>query len=208
MIKVIECEQNSPEWHAARLGVPTASQMSTIMAKGRAGGEGETRKKYLHQLAAEIITGQPTDSYSNAAMQRGHDQEPEARHLYELTSDADVVQIGFVRRGRFGASPDSLVGHDGLLEIKSKAAHLMIAIAERDTPPPEHIKQVQAQMWATGRDWCDLSCYCPGFPLLTHRIKRDPDLHAEMEEAIAAFITDLDAIVARVLQRLGMETPK
>src|SRR3546814_4496891 len=91
----------------------------------------------------------------NAHTERGHEQEPEARSLYAFMRDVEPVQIGFIRRGPLGCSPDSLVAGDGLLEIKTKLGHLQIEVLEAGVLPSEHRPQVQAQMWISGRKWCD-----------------------------------------------------
>ncbi|MGJ4997275.1 YqaJ viral recombinase family protein [Bradyrhizobium sp. HKCCYLS3077] len=103
-MQVINCEQNSAEWLRARMGIPTASQFSTVLAKG----EGETRRTYLLKLAGEIITGEPMESFSNEHTERGHRMEAEARDLYAFQTGAALERVGFIRSGRAGCSPDSL----------------------------------------------------------------------------------------------------
>lgn len=199
MLEFIDVPQNSPEWIAARLGLPTASQFGTILAKGKDGKSPSlTRKTYMRKLAGEIITGQPTENYSNGYMDRGHAVEPEARSMYAFLRDADVRQIGFARNGRVGASPDSLVGLGGLLEVKSKAPHLLIECIERGEFPPEHVAQVQGQLWVCERDWCDLAVYFPDMPLLVYRARRDEAYIGRLRSAVTAFCEELDELVARV----------
>lgn len=198
-LQVIDCDQNSEAWVAARAGVPTASEFSTIMAKGRGGGESLTRKKYMHKLAAERILGKPVETWGgNADTERGHALEPEARALYALMSDNDPKQVGFMRRGPIGASPDSLIGDDGLLEIKTRAAHLQITLLEDNAFPPEHKAQVQGQLLVSGRQWVDFFAYSPGLPPFQTRIYREPIYIAEMQKAITEFLAELDALVARI----------
>jgi hypothetical protein len=120
--EIIECEQNSPEWLRARMGIPTASAFSDVLAKG----EGKTRRTYMLKLAGELITGEPMESFSNAHTERGHLLEEEARDLYTLQTGADIARVGFIRNGRAGCSPDSLIGEEGGLEIKTKLPHLLI----------------------------------------------------------------------------------
>ena len=152
MIEIINCDQGTPEWFAARVGIPTASRFSDILAKG----EGKTRGRYLRDLAAEIIRGTPEEeTYTNAHMERGKAQEDEARRLYAFMADADPVQVGFIRDGRKGCSPDSLIGDDGGLEIKTALGHIQIERLQRGTLPSEHVAQVQGSLWVTGRSWWD-----------------------------------------------------
>ena len=199
MIEIIDCEQNSPEWYAARLGIPTASQFATIMASGREkGSPSVTRRTYMHKLAGEIITGEPTESYSNGYMERGHRVEPEARTAYAFMKDCEPQAVGFIRNGRVGASPDSLVGDDGLLEIKSKSPHILIDCLFRDDAPPEHKAQVQGQIWVAGREWCDLAVYFPKMPMPIFRAARDEAYIATLARHVEAFTQELDEVVARI----------
>ena len=71
-VEVFDCEQRSPEWFALRLGIPTASQFSALLAKGKRGGESKTRRTYLLQLAGEKITGEPRDDKDSRHTRRGH----------------------------------------------------------------------------------------------------------------------------------------
>lgn len=197
-MEVYTCTQGSEEWFAARAGIPTASQFATVMASGRNGGESKTRRTYMLKLAGEVLTGQPMDSHSNAHMERGHEMEPEARHLYAFMHDCDPELIGFIRNGDKGCSPDALVGSDGLLEIKTKMAHLTIDALLRDEFPPEHKAQCQGQLWVAERDWIDLAIYWPGLPLFVKRATRDEAYIKDMAAAVDAFNEELAEVVAKV----------
>src|SRR5207244_1211176 len=109
-LQVFNDPQNSPEWLMRRLGLPTASVFDTIMAKGRDGGPSKTRRTLMFKLAGETMTGLPAENYSNGYMERGHEWEPEARNLYAMITGNQLEQVGFLRRGNVGASPDSLIG--------------------------------------------------------------------------------------------------
>jgi hypothetical protein len=198
-LEVFDCAQNSPEWSAARAGVVSASMFSTVMAKGRSGADSKTRKTYMQQLAAERIVRAPCPTWDgNADTERGHEQEPEARSLYAFIRDAEPTQVGFLRRGPVGCSPDSLISDDGLLEIKTRKPHLQVALLEAGTMPPEHKAQVQGQLWISGRKWLDFMSYSPGLPPFITRIERDPVYMADMAKAIREFLTELDALEARI----------
>lgn len=124
-IEIFDVPQNSPEWYACRLGIPTASMFGTIMAKGRGGsGDSKTRWTYMMKLLGERLTGEPCENYTNEHMERGKVMEAEARDWYVFQTDAEVHRVGFIRNGEVGCSPDSLIGTDGMLEIKTKLAHL------------------------------------------------------------------------------------
>lgn len=201
---IIDCDQGSPEWFAARLGVPTASKFATVCAKTPKGtGRGKTSTEYMLKLAGEIITGQPMDSYSNHHMERGTEMEGEARDLHALMSGTEPQPVGFIRSGQKGASPDSLIGSDGLLEIKTALPHILIdRLLSEPRLPPGHKAQVQGQLWVAEREWCDFVTYWPGLPLFTIRERRDEDYIANLASEVDQFNDELAAIVEK-LRRLG-----
>lgn len=197
-MEIINCDQGSPEWFASRAGLPTASEFHTVMAKGRGGADSKTRQTYLYKLAGEIITGEPMESCSNAHMERGKAMEDDARAAYEFMTNAECERVGFIRSGRKGASPDSLVGANGLVEIKTKLPHLMIETILRGEFPPEHKAQCQGQLWVAEREWIDIAVYWPGMPVFITRATRDEDYIATLAAAVDEFNAELDSIVARV----------
>lgn len=195
MIQIFDVEQGSPEWHAARCGIPTASKFKDILAKG----ELKMRTKYLRDLAAEVIRGTvEEDGYSNGHMERGKEQEAEARDLYAFARGVDPIPVGFVRNGRAGCSPDSFIGEDGGLEIKTALGHIQIERLQRGTLPTEHVAQVQGGLWITGRQWWDFSSYSRGLPPLIIRVERDEVYIANLAKAIEAFNQELDNIVQSI----------
>lgn len=197
MLTVYDCEQGSEDWFRARMGIPTASEFGTVLAP-RAGSEGKMRRTYLHKLAGEIITGQPMERYGNAHMERGHEMEAEARSLYAFMSDADPTQIGFLRNGQKGCSPDSLIGDAGMLEIKTKLPHLLIDCILKDDFPAEHKAQCQGALWVAEREWVDIAVYWPRMPLFVKRAYRDEEYISKLSDAIDAFNADLAAVVDRI----------
>ena len=197
MMQIHEMEQGTPEWFAVRMGLPTASQFATIMAKGRSGGDSKTRQTYLYKLAGEILTGDPMDSFSNHHMERGHEMEPEARSYYAFMHDVEPQQVGFITNGPKGCSPDSLVGNDGMLEIKTKLPHLMLAVLEADQFPAEHRAQCQGQLWVAEREWIDLTCYWPKMLPFIKRAYRDDAYIAEISAAVDQFNDELATLVAK-----------
>ncbi len=197
-MEIFDMEQNSEAWLQARLGLPTASEFATILAKGRDGGESKGRKTYLYKLAGEIITGAPSENYTNGHMERGHAMEPEARAAYAFMRDADPQKVGFIKNGRAGASPDSLIGNNGILELKTKLPHIMIETILRADLPPEHRAQCQGQLWIGERDWVDFTAYWPAMPLFVHRTYRDEDYIKKLSSAVEAFNEELDRIVEQI----------
>lgn len=198
-LEIFTCDQNSDDWYAARCGIVTASEFHTVLAKGRGGGESVTRRKYMLTLAGERIGGpSPFDRYSNSAMQRGHEYEQEARDSYQLITDHEVEQVGFMRRGDVGYSPDGIIGDDGLLEIKTKAYPLHLDCLLKDEVPEEHMAQIQGGLWVSGRLWLDFVSYSPGLPIFIKRVTRDEAYIARLSAEVAAFNSELLALVERI----------
>ena len=198
-LEIFDCEQGTPEWLAARAGIITASVFNVVQMKGRGGGVSETRRKLLYQLAAEQITGMPCPQWGgNEHTERGHAMENEIRALYEASSDAPVMQVGFMRRGRIGASPDSLVGDDGMVEIKSRLPHLQIDVLLAGVLPQEHVAQVQGQLMVSRRRWCDYVSYWPGLPEFRIRVYPDLAYQSQLAADIRTFNAELDVLVARI----------
>ena len=198
MIEIIDCEQNSPQWFEARRGLPTASMFATIQASGRSGGESKTRATYLRKLAGEIITGEPAESFTNKHMERGHEMEDEARKFYAFMSDNEPKLVGFIRNGAKGGSPDSLIGDNGLLEIKTALPHILIEYIEKDKFPPEHVAQAQGNLWVSEREWLDISIYWPKLPPFIKRSHRDEAYISNLSRAVDQFNDELSALVERV----------
>lgn len=203
-LEIFNCEQGSDEWLRCRMGIPTASEFATVMAKGKGGEPSQTRRTYMYKLAGERISGAPMENYSNSYMERGKLLEGEARELYAFMTDADPQLIGFVSNGFAGCSPDALIGEDGLLEIKTKAPHIMIDVILKGDIPPEHIAQMQGALWITGRQWCDLFCYYRGAngngkPMFyKRRMLRDEAYIRKIADAVEIFNRELDALVRDV----------
>lgn len=198
-LEIFDCEQGSQEWFQCRLGIPSASNFSTIMAKGRDGKSPSlTRKTYLYKLAGEIITGKPSSNYKNADMQRGNEMEAEAAAHYAFTRDVELTQIGFARRGNMGCSPDRLIGDEGGLEIKTAEAHILIEHMFRDDVPPEHVAQVQGTMMILERPWWDLMVYWPDITPPVFRSRPDRAYQANLKGEIDRFNDELAAVVERV----------
>ena len=192
-IQVFDCDQGTPEWFACRAGIPTASMFGAVMAKG----QGKTRRTYMLKLLGERLTGEPMDNYTNAHMDRGHEMEDDARQAYAFLKEVSPTQVGFIRNGNKGCSPDSLVGESGMVEIKSKLPHLQLAVLLDDEMPPEHRAQVQGQIWTAEREWCDFVSYWPGLDLFVKRIYRDEDYIKILSASVDKFNEELDKLEQR-----------
>lgn len=199
-IQIFDVQQGSPEWFACRAGIPTASKFATVMAKG----EGKTRAEYMRTLAGELLTGEPAEQFSNAHTERGNAMEDEARQTYAFINDAEITQVGFIRNGGKGASPDSLVGPNGGLEIKTALPKIQIDRLERNRLPPEHKAQVQGNLWIAEREWWDFVSYWPKLPVLTVRVYRDEEYIQTMAGEVDRFNDELAALVERI-RNYGLE---
>lgn len=198
MIEVFSMSQGSEEWFAARRGIVTASEFSTVMAQGRGGGDSKTRRTYMLKLMGERLTGDPMYHYVNDHMERGHDQEPDARNMYAFQADVEPEPVGFIKNGVVGCSPDSLIAKDGMLEIKTKLAHLHLDVLLGDCVPSEHLAQIQGQLWVAEREWCDFVSYCPKLPLFVKRVHRDEAYIERIRKAVDVFERELVTLMETV----------
>jgi len=197
MPQVIEADQRSVEWFAARLGKPTASRFNDITAKTRS-GYAASRKNYMAELAAQVLTGHIPEMFTSTAMQWGVDNEPVAALNYSLITGNEVEETSLWLHDtiRAGASPDGLVGTDGLIEIKcpNTATHLETLMKQQ--VPKQYMDQVMGQIWITGRKWCDFVSYDPRLPenaqIFIQRVERDEDYITSLEEEITDFLVELD----------------
>jgi len=206
-MKIIECEQNTPEWLQARLARPTASAFGRILTPG--GKLSAQADAYCHELLAEWLTGMPRGYEEgggftgNNHTDRGHALEAEARAWYELETGNTVTQVGFVTNdeGTIGCSPDGLVGDDGLVEIKCPAPWTHIGYLLGDTVPPTYRPQVQGQILVAERAWCDFVSYHPLMPPLLVRAERDIHYQDSLRTALAGFLEKLETKRATLISR-------
>jgi len=204
---IFDVEQRSPEWDQLRIGIPTASWFSVILARGKDGGESVERSRYMRRLAGEILTGEKAEeTYRSKAMDRGTAMEPEARAHYERTRLVDLQQLGFARRllpsGRYvGCSPDSLVGDRKVLEIKTMMPELLIELWDKGARgfPAEHRAQCQGTLWLLDRDVCDLLIFYRGMPGAPHFVVERDDVYIrELSEQVQVFDWELNKMVQRI----------
>jgi putative phage-type endonuclease len=190
-------EQGTVEWFAARCGKVTASRVADIIAKTKTGFSA-SRDNYMAQLVCERMTGKPAESFSNAAMSWGTEQEEFARAAYEAKADILVSEVGFITHPRIemsGASPDGLAG-DGLVEIKcpNTATHIATLIDQK--VPEKYITQMMWQMACTERPWCDFVSFDPRLPekyqLFIKRVNFDIKIVDSLENSVIQFLGDVD----------------
>ena len=202
-------EQGTPEWFAARLGNVTASRVADVIAKTKS-GYAASRDNYMAQLICERMTNTVAESFSSPAMQWGTETEPLARAAYESLADVLVDEVGYIAHPtieRAGASPDGLIGVFGLLGIKcpNTATHIDTLISEK--VPTKYITQVQWQMSCTGRTWADFVSFDPRLPsglqMFVKRVEFDAEYVAMLKEEVIKFLTELDAKISKLNERLN-----
>jgi len=199
-MQILTLKQGTPEWHAARLGIVTMSELKTLLVKGKGPGKfGAGAFSYMHQLIGERITGEPSDAFQgNAYTQRGHKLEPVALELYkEATDPPRLEQVGIILNHGAGYSPDCLVDSNGLVEIKTKLPKYQIELLLADELPQEHVAQCQGGLWVSEREWIDFVSYWPGLPMFVKRAYRDEAIIRTIAGRIEAFYEELE-------RRMGM----
>lgn len=203
-MRIVDCEQGTPEWHAARCGRVTGSRVADIVRKIKNGTPSKMRATYMGELIAERLSGvQSGEGFISPSMQWGKDAEACARATYAFVYDAEPTKVGFVIHPTIdmaGASPDSLIGDVGGLELKCPNTSTHIDALLGADIEPDYIKQMQWNMACTGRAWWDFGSFDSRLPatmqLHIRRVERDDKLIAELETAVAEFISELDAKLA------------
>lgn len=199
-----EITQGSPEWFAQRLGKVTASRIKDVMAKGKT-GEAATRASYRAQLVAERLSGKVAEGFTTASMKWGTDCEPLARAAYEAETGNLVTEVAMIQHHSIamaGASPDGLIGNDGLLEIKCPETKTHIDTILADKAPAEYIMQMQWQMACTKRQWVDFVSFDPRMPsdmqIFIKRVQRDEAKIAEIEAEVNKFLAEVEQTIQKL----------
>lgn len=195
-----ELIQGSEEWHAARCGLLTASEMHLIVTPTLKPASNDKERAHLYELLAQRITGYVEPSYISDAMLRGHQDELDAITLYQQNY-AETQSVGFITNDKWGFtigySPDSLVGEKGLVECKSRAQkhqlRTLIDYVPENKIDPDYMIQVQTGLLVSEREWCDLISYCGGLYMATVRVFPDPKIQDAIVTAASAFETRLEA---------------
>ena len=204
-MQIHDFEQGSFEWHQVRCGIPTASAMKQLFtgSHGIPKNVTGTMLTYAAELAADLQSGLPLSMeegfQGNAITERGHELEPIAADEYAFATDTDPQKVGFITNHGAGCSPDRLIGENGLLEIKcllAKAHTKAVADCVSGTCPADYYVQCMAQMWITGRQWCDLHLYHPHLPSYTFRVEADPEFFKKLEQQVAVILAERDRLVS------------
>src|SRR5690606_34591720 len=178
-------------WHAARCGLLTASEVDRIITPKLKIADNTKKRAHLWELAAQRVTNYVEPQYISDAMLRGHEDEILARALYSEKYES-AEEVGFVTNDKWGftlgASPDGLVGSEGMIECKSRCQKYQVqTIVEEFTGvariPEEYWLQVQSQLLVTGREWCDFISYSGGLPMAVVRVEADQSTQDAIIEA-------------------------
>lgn len=197
-----DVKQGTQEWAQARMGIPTASNYHKILTPG--GKPSKQAKDYQRHLIAELVMGLPLDAPKTSWMERGSEMESEAVCFYEFDREVAVQEVGFITddAGRYGASPDRLIGDDGLLEIKCPSPQVHVGYMLYEDVDADYRVQLQGQLFVAERDWTDICSYHPAMPPVIVRVVRDEEYIAKLKDALLEFCDSLDAEKER-LRGLG-----
>lgn len=198
---MIGVPSGTAEWVKARIGIVTASRLGDVMAKRKDKQEAAPRRNYMRELVAERMTGFAIDHYVSPAMQWGLDYENEGKEYYEALSGNLIEPAGFILHrsiADFGATPDGFLSPDGVFEMKAPTTSTHLDWIIDGKVPPEYKPQMLGEMMCTGRQWCDFSSYDPRMPenkrLFVRRYEPTAAEFAEIEDAVRAFLLDLDRL--------------
>lgn len=168
-------QQRSEEWYKLRLGKFTASEIHKLLSTGsrkmteeelesykkeNPKGKrttidclGDTFETYCFEKAVEIVFGiDEEESFTSFDMKRGIELEPIAFRKFQELKDLDFVEVKEAYFFPFGedagASPDGVVGNDGVLEIKCPRSGKFFKLIKGglDEIDKEYIAQMQFQM--------------------------------------------------------------
>lgn len=195
---ILDVEQGSPEWNAARVAIPSASKFKDVITS--TGNPSKSVTKYCNLLLAEAMAGKKFVSFQSSWMGRGIEMEPEACDLYEFETGNDVRHVGLCYQDEkklWSCSPDGLIGEDGGLEIKCVSPAVQVEFQLRylqtGKAPSEHIAQVQGSMFVTGRKWWHFMSYHPDLDPLIIRVERDNDFIMKLNAELFKLVTNFNA---------------
>lgn len=197
--QIIDCEQNSDAWRAARIGRVTGSRAKCVQAKGKGREEAVTRRNYRVQLVCERLTGKPQeDEFFSRDMQKGKEREPFGRAAHEARTGMLVRETGFLAMTEFlaGCSLDGDVeDFKGLVSYKCPLPSTHLTYIKEARLPPEYVAQATHEMWVTGAEFYEFVSYCPAFPerlqLFTVRVERNEFGIAQYEDELRKFLAEV-----------------
>ena len=197
-MEIINCVQGEPEWFKARIGSIGGSSIASVVA----GGQGKMRKSLLYTLAGEILSGVKYEGYRNADMDRGVEQEADARNVYAMEREVEVVQVGLVKQNEFRHfSPDGLISTDGMIEIKCVIPKVQVETIDTGKIDGGYIKQIQWGLFICKRYWADFISWSPlvvDCPIWIKRVERDEKLIKELIDGAEKFTDELKSLVLKI----------
>lgn len=201
-MKIIDCKQGEPEWLKARLGKVTASEIDSLVSPTGKVRTGDGPQKYLYRKVAERLLGVPLDDFQSFAMAQGQIVETEAVPWYAFQHGVTVDRVGFCTSdcGRYGFSPDGLIGADGGLEVKSPQPAKHVQYLLEGGVPEEYALQVQFSLFVSGRKWWKFVSYSRQMPALVVHVEPDPKLQHAIAEALNIFLIRFDEALAQVVR--------
>jgi len=202
-MRELKFEQHTPEWHAVRASMPTASEVKRIVTTK--GEVSKQRQAYMYSLAARSVSGVTIEGYQSKSMEEGIRREAEARRVYAMFRETPVQEVGFCIRdiesadgqeiiAQAGCSPDGLVGEDGGLELKNPEDGTHAGYLLSNRLPTQYFIQVQTSLWVTERQWWDFVSHYPGLPLFVVRVYPDEKFHAVLDVEIPRFCAELEEV--------------
>lgn len=197
-MKILDVVQGTPEWNAARCGIPTSSSFDKLITIK--GVPSKQKEKYLYTVAGEKVSGIKVETYQSFAMQQGVIKEEEARNYYKMLYDTEVQKVGFCLSddGSYGCSPDGLVGKDGGLEIKCPEIHTHVGYMIKGNLLDDYFQQAQGSLFVTGRKWWDIMSYFAGLRPVIIRVLPDKEFHRALEIELTNFCLELKKIVDKI----------
>jgi hypothetical protein len=199
-VKIVDCEQYSDQWWKARCGKPSASSAKKLVTS--TGAPSKQMKDFAIDLANAMFAGREVDPWEgNSATQRGTELEPEARMAYELIAGVEVEEVGMFTddMDQYIASPDGVIGSDGLLEIKNLTAKnhtkALLYYAKHRKVPTDYVPQLQMQLLVSEREYVDIFFHHPDLPCLTIRQHPDPKIIEPLKQQLAAVIAERNLVL-------------
>jgi len=197
-MEILNCAQGSPEWFTARIGSIGGSSIASVVA----GGQGKMRKSLFYRLAGEILSGVKYEGYKNADMDRGIEQEVDARNVYAMEKEIEIEQVGLIKESEFKHySPDGLLGFIAMIEIKCTIPSVHVETIDTGKIDGGYLKQIQWGLYVCQREWCDFISWSPlvtDYPIWIRRVERDEKLIKELNDGAEKFIDELKSLVLRI----------
>jgi len=211
-MKILNCEQKSAQWFAARRNIPTGSSLANIVTPKGAATKSGARETYKHQLLYQRITGKTIEHSPTKAMERGNELEPEARKWFEMNHNAKVREVGFCLHddGFCGVSPDGLLDNGEGIEIKTAMEAPYISKLMKNEVPACNMVQIQACLWITGFKRWNFLLFdpCPKLPNMERVVERDEAVIDALEKYVRVFVAELDAEEETLRSRYGLPERK